>query len=67
MQIPSTVSDECTDDLIELLFHVMPAVEPNEMVGILNCILRIVEREVRGTVSEERRRNAERVRGVWPN
>ncbi len=56
MQIPPNVSDECTDYLVELLFCVMPAVEPAELVGLLNCILHIVEREVR----RAERREAER-------
>ncbi len=54
--IPTNVSDECTDALVELLFCVLPAVEPNELVGFLNCILRIVEREVRRAKREEESR-----------
>jgi len=62
--IPTNVSDECTDALVELLFCVLPAVEPSELVGFLNCILRIVEREVRRSVAEERERQRRRIEGV---
>lgn len=62
--IPTNVSDECTDALVELLFCVLPAVDPDELIGFLNCILRIVEREVWRAVSEERRRQRERIEKV---
>lgn len=64
MQIPSNVSDECTDALVELLFCVMPAAEPAELVGLLGCILRIVEREVRRAATAERHRQRDRIERV---
>ncbi len=50
------LSDDCVDDLVELLFRTLPGVESAELVGFLNCILRIVEREARRTAAAERQR-----------
>lgn len=52
----SQVSDDCVDQLVELLFVALPGVESAELVGFLNCILRIVEWEARRTVATERAR-----------
>jgi hypothetical protein len=56
MQIPSNISDECADALVELLFCAMPAVDGQELIAFLSCILRITEREVRRAAAAERER-----------
>jgi hypothetical protein len=56
VQIPSNVSDECADALVELLFYMMPAVDGPELIAFFNCILRIPEREVRRAAAAERER-----------
>jgi hypothetical protein len=53
--ITPVISDETVDALVELLFAAMPGVESAELVGFLNCILRIVEREARRTAAAVRR------------
>ena len=63
----SQVSDDCVDQLVELLFLAMPAVDSQELVAFLNCIVRIVSREARRAVAEERARWRERVRSSCNN
>ena len=53
--ITPVISDETIDALVELLFVALPGVESAELVGFLNCILRIVEREARLTAAAARR------------
>lgn len=56
MPIPSKISDECADALVELLFCALPAVDGLELMAFLNCILRITEREVWRAAAVERER-----------
>ena len=53
----SQVSDEASMQLVEVLFVALPGVESaGAWSAFLNCILRIVEGEVRRTAAAERRR-----------
>ena len=54
MPLHSQVSDECVDQLVELLFVAVPAMSGPELGVLLNLLLRIVEAEARRAASEER-------------
>ena len=66
MQIPSNISDDCADALVELCFLCLPAVDPDELARFIEAILRIAEREVIWAVAQERQRWHEKVRTQWP-
>lgn len=66
MQIPSNISDDCADALVELCFLCLPAVDPDELAGFIGAILRIAEAEVLRGVAEEQQRWNEKVRTQWP-
>jgi hypothetical protein len=66
MEIPSNISDDCADALVELCFLCLPAVDPDELAGFIGAILRIAECEVLRAVAEERRRASEQMtRQSW--
>lgn len=48
------LSDELVDDLVELFFLAMPGVDGKELRGILNCVLALVEKELRRLDCEDR-------------
>jgi hypothetical protein len=56
MQIPSKISDECTDALVELCFLALPAVDADELARLIGAVLRIAAREVRRAATAERER-----------
>jgi hypothetical protein len=67
MQIPSNISDECTDALVELAFIRLASCDPDEVITFIGAILLITEREVGRAVTEERVRLNERVRTPCSN
>jgi hypothetical protein len=66
MNIPREVSDAATDALIELGFHFLPWLDPTELAAFLNAVLRVVARELRRAVGEERQKQRELIGKASP-
>jgi hypothetical protein len=56
MHVPGNLSDDACDRLVELFFHTMPAVDPDDLAALLGAVLKIMSAEVRRAVEEERER-----------
>lgn len=56
MNLPSNLSDDACDAVVELFFNTMPAVDPDELALLIGVVLRICSREVRRAVQNERER-----------
>lgn len=61
MKIPSAISTACADALVELCFLCLPSADPDDLARFVGAVLRIVEREVRRAVAEERERQRRRI------
>lgn len=56
------MSDDAHDAVVELFFHTVPSMDGKELGDLLNAVLRIMEREVRAALREERERQWKRLR-----